>query len=226
LFLFVSGNVYIIPDTLSKAKAMQSVSNKVVSRIYGHGRGWTFTKKDFSDCGSSTAVEKVLPRLRKKGTIRQLLRGVYDYPRFSTLFKAPASAMPDQIAQAIARWHGWSIYPSGETALNLLGLSTQVPAKYVYFSNGPSKRYAWSGGELLFTKRAAKETGSLSSGTALVVQALKALGQGHIDKKTVNYLRGKLTAKEKAIALREARYVTGWVYEIIKKIAAPGVSHG
>jgi hypothetical protein len=198
---------------------MQSIGNKVVSRIYGHGRGWVFTKKDLSDCGGSMAVEKALLRLRQKGIIRLLLRGVYDYPRFSELFKEPASPEANQIAQAIARKFGWSIYPSGETALNLLGLSTQVPAKFIYFSDGPSKAYDWKGGKLSFVKRAIKETSSLSQKTALVVQALKALGQEHIDKEIIGKLSKKLSAKEKSVALREARYVTGWVYDAVKKVA-------
>lgn len=158
--------------------------------------------------------------MRRSDPNYSLFRGVYDYPRTSTLFKEPASLEPDGAAQAIARKFGWSIIPSGETALNLLGLSTQVPGKYVYFSDGPSKKYSWGTGELTFTKRAAKETGALSSRTALVVQALKVLGKEHIDRTVLNHLRKKLTAKEKTSALREARYVTGWVYEAIKKIAA------
>jgi hypothetical protein len=101
---------------------MYSVENKVVNRIYGRGRGWAFTPKNFADCGERAAVDTSLNRLRKKGTIRNVLRGVYDFPRHSKLFNAPASPEPDQIARAIARVHGWSISPSGETALNLLGL--------------------------------------------------------------------------------------------------------
>jgi len=205
---------------------MQSVSNKVVSRIYGHGRGWAFTKKDLADCGGSMAVEKALARLRSRGTIRLLLRGVYDYPRFSRLFKAPATPEADQIAQAIARKFGWSICPSGATALNLLGLSTQVPAKYVYHSDGPTKKFNWSGGEIAFTKRSTKETSSLSHRTALVVQALKSLGQEHVDSEVLTRLAKNLTAKEKSAAVREARYVTGWVYDAIRKAVAREAPNG
>jgi hypothetical protein len=205
---------------------MQHISNKVVSRIYGHGRGWVFTKKDLSDCGGSMAVEKALLRLRKKGTVRLLIRGVYDYPRFSRLFDGPASPEASQIAQAIARKFGWSIYPSGETALNLLGLSTQVPAKYVFYSDGPSKKYDWKGGELVFIKRTIKETSSLSRKTVLVVQALKALGQKNVDQELLSRLTKKLSTKEKSTALREARYVTGWVYDAIQKMAASGGTNG
>jgi hypothetical protein len=198
---------------------MQSVMNNVVRRIYGHGRGWVFTKKDLIDCGSSVAVEKSLPRLRDKGIIRLVLRGVYDYPRISKLFKGPTSPEPDKIAQAIARNNGWSIYPSGETAQNLLGLSTQVPGKYIYFTDGQSKKYTWSGGELIFRRRAIKETAQLSARTALLVQALKSLGKENVDQKVVSRLSKEYAPKEIKVALREARYATGWVYETIKTIA-------
>lgn len=193
--------------------------SKVVRRIYGHGRGWVFTKKDLADCGGSMAVEKALPRLRDKGTIRQILRGVYDYPRISSLFNAPSSPIPDQMAQAIARSNGWSIYPSGDTALNLLGLSTQMVGKYIYFSDGPSKKYSWSGGDLIFKKRAIKETAQLSARTALIVQALKSLGKENVNQTVIEKLCNELTIKEIKTALREAKFVTSWVYEVIKKIA-------
>jgi hypothetical protein len=198
---------------------MQSIANKVINRIYGHGRGWAFTPKDFSDFGDRSAIDVSLNRLVKQGLIRRVGRGVYDFPQFSKLFKATVSADFDQIARAIARCHGWSITPSGETSLNLLGLSTQVPGKYIYYSDGPSKEYSIGNGEIVFIKRANKEIGALSTCTALTVQAIKALGQKHITPEVLKKLREKLTGKEKNAALHEARYVTGWVYEVIKKIA-------
>jgi len=197
----------------------QFISQKIVSRIKGKGRGWIFSPKDFADCGSRKAIDININRLVKTGVIRHLLRGVYDYPRTSALFNAPANPEGDRIAQTIARKYGWAIYPSGETALNLLGLSSQVPGKYIYYSNGPSKKFTWSGGELIFKKRANKETGALSPHTALLVQALKALGEDNVDTNALNILRKKFSAGGKRAALREAQYVTGWVYEVIKKIA-------
>lgn len=58
----------------------------VVSRIYGHGRGWAFSAKDFQDLGS---VDMALIRLHKAGKIRRVLRGIYDYPRQSKLLDQP-----------------------------------------------------------------------------------------------------------------------------------------
>jgi len=194
-------------------------SQKILSRIYGRGRGAVFTPKDFHDLATPETVRQTLSRLAETGKIRRLLRGVYDYPVFSSLFQAPASPDPDAIAQAIARTHGWTILPSGETALNMLGLTTQVPARYQYFSDGPARKYNWEGGSLELIHRANRETTVLSPSTALLVQALKTLGRARIDDAVIKILRTRLTARERSLAGREGRYVTSWVYELIKRLA-------
>ncbi len=194
-------------------------NKRILQRIYGHGRGWVFIPKDFLDIASSDAVRQTISRLKKQGIIRRLMQGVYDYPSFSNLLNAPSSPDPNAIARAIARANGWTILPTGDTALNLLGLSTQVPAQYQYFSDGPSKRYAWQGGTLVFKHRTNKESTSLSPRTALLVQALKRLGESGTDTAVMAALRKNFSTQELNLALKEARYATSWVYNDIKQLA-------
>jgi hypothetical protein len=196
--------------------------HKILARIYGGGRGEAFTPKMFLDIAESATVRQVLGRLTKEGKIRRLLRGVYDYPAFSQVLRAPASPDPHAIARAIARAQGWTILPTGNTALNLLGLSTQVPARWEYFSDGPSKRYTWAGGTIVFKRRTNRETTILSARTGLLVQALKALGQEQIDERVLAALRAQFSTSERKRAMREARYATAWVYEIIKRLNREG----
>jgi hypothetical protein len=217
--LLLSRKIPIIRDKSIGLHMEQNISNKILARIYGLGRGKVFTPKDFLDLGSHEIVRQSLSRFAKEGKIRRLIRGVYEYPAFSKLLNAPANPDPDAIAQAIARAHGWTLIPSGETALNILGLSTQVTAQWQYFSDGPSKKFNWQGGTLILKHRTNKETSNLSPKTALVVQALKVLGEGNVDKSMPTTLRKKLDLAERNRAVREARYVTSWIYEIIKKIA-------
>lgn len=181
-----------------------------------------FTTKDFLDLAKHETARQALSRLTADGTIRRLMPGIYDYPTFSSMLNAPASPDPDAIARTIARAHGWTILPAGDTALNLLGLSTQVPGQWQYFSDGPSKKYDWTGGTLVFKRRTNKETTILSPRTALLVQALKTLGKEHVDASVMSTLRAKFTPNEMARAVRQARYVTSWIYEVIKRLATDG----
>jgi hypothetical protein len=199
-----------------------AIVDKILYRIYGRGRGSIVIPKDFLDLASHETARQILSRLAKEGKIRRLLRGVYEYPTLSTMLNAPASPDPDAIAQAIARAHGWTIIPAGETALNILGLSTQVAAQWQYFSDGPSKRYTWEGGIIILKHRTNKDTTKLSPKTALVVQALKTLGETNVDDAALAMLRTRLDSVERARAFKEARYVTSWVYEIIKRLAEEG----
>lgn len=196
---------------------MQAIEQKILSRIYGRGRGWAFTKTDFVADFGETNIHKALSALTRVGTIRRVCVGVYDYPRQSELL-GQLSPDIDQVAQALARKFNWRIQPSGDTALNLLGLSTQVPGKWLYLSDGPSRRYAIGGQELAFRQSALKDTGFAMRESGLLVPAIKALGKEHIDAVVVEKLRQWLNPKLRTRLLRDTRMVTGWIYEIIKQI--------
>jgi hypothetical protein len=202
---------------------MQAIEQKILSRIYGRGRGWVFSKTDFVAEFSETNIHKALSSLTKAGTIRRVFLGVYDYPRQSDLL-GQLSPDIDQIAQALARKFNWRIQPAGDTALNLLGLSTQVPGKWLYLSDGPSRRYAIGEQELAFRKTALKDTGFALRESGLLVPAIKALGKEHIDAAVIEKLRQWLEQKLPTLPnlrtrlLRDTRMVTGWIFEIIKQI--------
>ena len=203
---------------------MESIDDKSISRIYGHQRGWAFSKNDFLDLGSDVAIRQILTRLAKKGSIRRVLRGIYDYPRISKLLDAEMGPDLDQLAQALARRSGWRIQPSENTALNLLGLSTQVPAQSVYLSDGPSKTYEIGKQQLVFKKRSLKESGFKHKESELVVQALKALGQERIDKELLQNLANKWTATIWKKILRDTKTAPAWVSDIILNISKLTVS--
>jgi len=125
----------------------------------------------------------------------------------------------DQLARALARKHGWRIQPSGNMALNLLGLSTQVPAMAVYLSDGPSKIYDIGPRQLVFKRRALKESGFKHRESELVVQALKALGKERIDSKNRTKLARALPASMWKKMVRDTVTAPAWVHAIIRTIA-------
>ena len=200
---------------------MQPVEQKIVSRIYGRGRGWAFTKIDFVAEFGEANIHQALSALTRADTIRRVCHGVYDYPRHSELL-GKLSPDIDQVAQALARKFNWRIQPAGDTALNLLGLSTQVPGKWLYLSDGPSRQYVIGEQVLAFRQSALKDAGFALRESSLLVPALKALGREHVDAAVVEKLRQWLGPKLRARLLRDTRMVTGWVYEIIKQVCKEG----
>lgn len=197
---------------------MQPIEQKVISRIYGRGRGKAYTKTDFIAEFGEANIHKALSSLAKAGKIRRVIHGVYDYPRHSELLDQVLSPDIDQVAQALARKFNWRIQPSGDTALNLLGLSTQVPGRWVYLSDGPSRQYTIGKHTLAFKKSALKDVGFKYPESGVLVQALKSLGEDRVDEAVIENIRQQLDLKNCKRILDDTRAVTGWIYQLIKKV--------
>ncbi len=196
----------------------QSIENKLIARIKGHGKGWSFSPKDFTDLGSRRAIDTSLHRLHADGIIRRTMRGIYDYPDIGKLTQKPLNPDIWSVTQTIARKNGWKIVPSGETAMNALGLSTQVPGKYVFFTDGKNMEYRLGNRTITFRKRTPKDLQTANDSGLMVIQALKTLGKERLDNSVMKTIREKLTPNEKKELMKQAQYGTDWVYEAIKKI--------
>ena len=191
---------------------------EIKNRILAEKIGAVFVAADFADLTDKAIAYVVLTRLESEGIIRRVLRGVYDKPEYNEFLKEYVAPIPDNVAHALARNYGWTIVPCGDTALNLLGLSTQVPATWVYVSDGTYKEYTYDKTTIQFKRTTNKEVSKLSYKTALTIQALKALGKDKIDDTVLARLRKLLTADEKQTMLLEAKTATSWIYEYIRQI--------
>jgi len=118
---------------------MNKIREQIEKRITDAGQGYVFTRKDFQDIASSGSIGQVLSRMIKDGVIRQIGRGIFDFPNTNPALGGQLSPNIDQAARAVARKFRWSILPYGNLAANRLGLSQQVPAKLTYLSDGPTK---------------------------------------------------------------------------------------
>ena len=187
------------------------------NRIMEMQPGSVFVTSDFADIAPTAAINMSLSRLEASGSIRRILRGIYDKPRFSKLLNEPVAADPSKVAYAIARKNRWSIIPMGDTALNLLRLSTQVPAVWQYVSDGPYREYSYDI-HISFRKTSNKEATGYSYITGLVIQGLRAIGREYVNETTIRALRERLSPEEKSLLLDEAKGTTAWIYECIKEV--------
>jgi hypothetical protein len=177
-----------------------------------------FIATDFLEIADYETVRKTLNRLNSYGKIKKVLRGVYYNPQYSKLLAEYEAPSPHHVAMALARKFNWTIAPAGNTALNQLGLSAQVTAHWLYISDGPYNKFTFGNVELEFKHRSNKEISGMSYKTAMVIQAIKALGRKNIDDSVKLKLKDLLTSSEKKTLLKESQQTTAWVYGIIKNI--------
>jgi hypothetical protein len=201
-----------------KGEKLVNKHEKAFYFIAGHGRGWAFSSRDLLSEYSRREADDILSYLQKTGKIRRIARGLYDYPRYSEYLQQELSPDIDQAARAIARKFNWHIVISGESALNLLGLSTQIPGRYIYYSDGPNRAYNIMGTKLEFKNSSLKDIGFKHKESDLLVQALKALGKEHITGKIKQKLSKQIDSGMYNKILKETKTTTGWIYEAIKDI--------
>ena len=195
----------------------QTIDNMIVSRIYGRHRGWVFTPMQFLDLGSRMAVDQTLGRLTKAGIIRRLTRGLYDYPTKHPDF-GDLPPNYDRVAQALVGRDNLKIQPSGAYAANLLGLTEQVPAKIVFFTDGPNRKVQIGKQTIVLKRTTPRNMATAGRISGLVIQALRYLKQINVDSAIITKLKRRLSAEDKSILMNDIRYAPSWIGDIFRKI--------
>lgn len=170
-----------------------SLERKILHRLRRWGRGCVFSNRDFFALGADSSIAWALYRLKNQGKIRMLHRGLYDYPEFSRALQENLAPDMHSVAQALARKFRWNIQPSGSAALQHFGLSTQVPLRTRYYSDGPNRSYVIEGRTLEFCHIPRKEAALPSPECELYIQAVKELGENSLQPTYLPKLRALLT---------------------------------
>jgi hypothetical protein len=208
---------------------MDNLQDHILIHMRRHGPNGVFTPKDFLDLGSRDAVDQALLRLVRQGGLQRLARGLYHFPRINSRFNIVVPPDADQIADALGRQTGSRVVPSGAVAANRFGLTTQVPAKPVYFTDGNSRQVRV--GDMVFQMKHAspRDFPPSSRTSALVLQALRYLGKDAVDNNVIATIRRALSARQRNDLLRDGRFATDWIADTIRRIAAakqPEMVHG
>lgn len=203
-----------------KAKATtKSLENGIIAKVVHRGRGSVFFGVEFLDMGRPDAVRQALSRLARAGTIRRIATGLYLYPAFNGKLGGELPPSADAVAHAIARRTQSRIVPTGALAANQLGLSTQVPAKRVYLTNGPSRSIIAGPFSLTFRHVSPRRMAVRSEIGALVLEALRYLGKGNAGNDVIARLRRALPREAKADLRRDLPRAPIWMRPLVERIA-------
>ena len=197
---------------------MNSYLDQIKNRIKNFDSGKVFINNDFLDIAGNETVRRTLNQLVSENKIKRVINGFYYNPIYSELIGEYEAVSIHELALAIARKYNWNIAPYNSTALNLLGLSTQVPTHYKYISSGRYKKYKIGDTILEFKKVNPGEIANMSLKTATVIQAIKSLGKENISDKVIEKIRENLTEKEITDLMNESKSVPAWIYEVIREI--------
>jgi hypothetical protein len=196
-------------------KHSTSTDSKVLDRIRGQGPGWVFTPAHLTDLGTRNAVASALKRFKAAGTIRQLARGLYDYPVQDSLL-GTVTPSADAIAHALAARDAIRLQPSGAYAANVLGLSEQVPSRIVFLTDGPARKVKIGKREILLQHTTPRNMATAGRKSGTLTQALRYLGQDQVDKEILATIRRQITDSDRPILRDDLRYAPAWIADLLR----------
>lgn len=202
---------------MPRTATADSIESRIASRVEKRGRGAVFIPADFLDLGSRQAVDLALHRLVKKGTLRRLARGLYDYPKTHPALGLIAPAV-DDIAKALAGKHKIRLRPSGAYAANMLRLSEQIPAKVVFLTDGPTRKVRIRN-QTIELRRTTPRAMAADGTTSLVIEGLRNLGKAHVTRERVAHLRDLLSATDRTQLLENLPLAPAWMHPFMRFIA-------
>ena len=202
---------------------MSAVTDKIMRRVRGKGRGLAFTPKDFLDLGTRASIDMALTRLVQANQIRRIGRGLYDYPKLHDKL-GELTPDADTIAQAVATQSGDKLSSSGAQAANRLGISTQVPAKTSYATSGQTRVKKVAGRTIALKRSRAPILDDASPDANAVLQLLAHVGKDKIDDDLIQRLSAQIDDRDFKALTKAQPLMPGWMSDAVLKIGL--VRHG
>ena len=192
------------------------VENKIAEVLKSHPKGSVLFVDDFLDYGNPESVKKALLRLKEKEILVRLAHGIYLYPKIDKELGVLFPSTED-IAKAIARRDKARIIPTGVYALNRLGLSTQVPMKIVYLTDGATRSIKIGKRTISFKRTSPRNLMTIGKISTLAIQALKEIGQENVDDEILKQLKVVLKKETQENILHDAKLAPAWINKILKQ---------
>ena len=192
-----------------------TIENKILTKIKKAKRGALFFNDNFASFGSTETVRRTLNRLVKKGEIDRVSAGIFVRPEIDKIIGKIAPKI-ENIADAIARRDKAKIVPTGAYALNRLGLSSQVPMKIMYLTDGSTRNIKVGNYTISFIRTSPKNVAAIGKISRLAIQALKSIGKENIRQSEIEQIQTVLLKEKVSYLEHDLRIAPAWIKEIIR----------
>ena len=193
----------------------KSVQTRIENEIKSMKRGSILFPSNFNDIGNVEVVKKSLLRLENKKFLVRLAHGIYLYPKQDKLLGVLYPTI-EEIAVAIAERDKARIIPTGTTALNKLGLSTQIPMNIVFLTDGAPRSIVVGKRTIKLKRTSPKNLAVKGEITSLIIQALKEIGKDNVTAEQLERIKIHLENEKQEIIEHDSKLAPVWISKIMK----------
>lgn len=197
----------------------ENLSETIWGLITDQPKGTIFSLNEFYHLGNLNTLKSIFYRLETEGKIKRLIDGLYTVPKFSELLQEESYPSVEDVANKLADKFSWKIAPSDNHALNLMGLSTQVPTKYIYVSDGPYRTYEYRTRKIVFKHTSNRFISQYSKNFTIMIQAIKAIGNDNIKQSDISRISEFSKQYVDEDIIEAGKKLPAWMQPVLKEIA-------
>jgi hypothetical protein len=195
----------------------ESINSQIEAKVRRAKPGQIFLPSDFKDLGTSTAIRKALSRLVEQKVLVRMGQGIYATPIHDKVFGDVLPSM-EEIAATLAKKDHVKIMPTGQYALNKIGLSTQVPMKMVYLTNGTKKNISLGKSSIVFQPTTTKKLAMIGTITSLLFLGLEELDLDYLSKSDTNKIINLLKKEDEKKLKHDLKLAPSRISDFVIKI--------
>jgi hypothetical protein len=195
---------------------MQNTEESIEKSIKRKPKGTLLFPEDFTMLGTSVAIRKALQRLREKGLIKSVTHGIYVRPIIDE-YIGEVLPTAEEVAKAIAKRDKISLVPTGVYALHALGLSTQIPLKLVFLTDGAPRIIKVGKRTIKLKKATPKNLKAKGKISALAIQALREIGKDKASEDELNKIIKLLKEEDPSDLKYDISLAPEWIKKIMKQ---------
>lgn len=177
--------------------------------------------REYRGHGTEAAIKKAMSRLVKEGKVRRLSHGIYYVPKVDPVF-GEIRPNAEEVVKMIAKKDKVRIRPTGAYALHRLGLTTQVPTKLVYITDGTSKKFRIGKLPVMFKATSHRKLAMKGEISSLLIQAMEELGKNDINPSITQKISQLLDKENPKILKHDLSLAPAWINDFIVKLLRKG----
>lgn len=193
------------------------IASDISQKVATSHDGEVFFVSDFAKSGNDVFISRLLSEMTDDGQLERLSNGIYFKPK-RTRFGVVKPTI-EQVVKAIARRDKAQVMPTGATAENMLGLSTQIPTNSVYLTTGSARTIAIGNRNVVFRRCTPKNFAYQGKLMPVLVQAMKSIGQSNISDAHIGRIRELLKEHPETDTFdSDLQLAPIWIKKILSRI--------
>lgn len=175
-----------------------------------------FFISDYTYLGAAETIRKILHEAMLTGILEKAGHGIYIKPKISRFGNVPVPL--EKIAREIADRDKCEILPTGSTAANLIGLSTQVAVNLSYITTGSTRTIKIGGRKISFRHASPRNFAAKGKVIPLLVQGIREIGEENISGTELEAIRRFVEKQQDPYLQEDLPLAPVWIQIIIKKL--------